>query len=178
MLARVKLRPPLADNDVPRNNILVCDVPSVSNPRSSREKTIGERTREFLDSQPFSRGPSVVSDRATGAFRGSPDRSQACIPGGESRQQKHGPVILPVKEKGLEAGTDCTPRKRPNQVIVFEFWWRGRCAKGEEAYVKDYSLENVISARSLVTRCLLPLFFSISSPRQTARNNNGPPRHL
>ena len=38
MLAWVKLCSTLADNDVPRDNMLVCVVWSVSKPRSSREK--------------------------------------------------------------------------------------------------------------------------------------------
>ena len=85
MLARVELRSALADNNVPRNNILVCDV-SFSKPRPLHER--GGRTGELFNSQPFSRRPSVVSDRAAGAFRGGPDRSQACGPGREPWQRE------------------------------------------------------------------------------------------
>jgi len=52
MLARVELRSTLADNDVPRDNILVYTA-SVSKPRSSRER--GGLTGELLNSQPLSR---------------------------------------------------------------------------------------------------------------------------
>jgi len=71
----------------------------------------------------------MVSDCATSAFRGSPDRSQAYVLGGESPEQKRGPVSSPVKEKGPEVVADCNGRKRPNQVIFFIFWW-GVCERG------------------------------------------------
>lgn len=32
--------------------------------------------------------------------------------------KENGPSIPPVKEKGLEAVTDCSPRQIPNQVIL------------------------------------------------------------
>ena len=34
---------------------------------------------------------------------------------------RDGPVILPVREKGLEAVGDRSPRQRPGQVIFVDF---------------------------------------------------------
>ena len=82
----------------------------------------------------------MVSDRAAGAFRGGPNRSQTCVPCREPWQRGNRPITLPVTEKGLEAVGDCSPRQRPSQVILLIFWWklceRGGCLRKETTPLK------------------------------------------
>ena len=109
----------------------------------------------------------MVSNRATRAFRGSPDRSQTYAPRVSRRNKEQ--TSHPTREGERARGRgrlQPSPEAKPSHFLLI-FWWS--CAKGEDAYVKRQPLKTLFPPSHSP---FLPLFSSISisiSPRQPSR---------
>ena len=136
MLARVKLRSTLTNNDVPRNNMLVCMMRSVSGPVLSRENKEEDRPENFFIPNRFPGDPpwfltvpparfvAVLTDprplSMTVSHHGKEWTSH--LTGGGERTRGRGQL-------------QATPEVKPSHFLCI--LRGGTCAKGEAAYVKN-----------------------------------------